>query len=457
MILFSLYLGINFGLTEYSYATKPPISHNYVGDEVWYVSAARNILREVFHTYPYCPNTCNATIQFKNGTDMTVFLVRYAKKFNLNSLYYYHKVKFAVYFQGPKSKIMELMKEKNKYNITIVQPGWRYPEQTGILKYLNLEHPPLGKYFIASVMVHKDVPYMWRIPSIILGSLVVALVPIAVYLYTRSLALWIASLLMLYYDLPLRTMSMVAMLDIYSGAFSALALAVLPFSLWAATLVLALAISSKYTAAFYLIPIAYVFWRKKGHGPLKALLVPSIVALVVFLVLSLPLMIALGPLNWLNKVLSGLAWFTVSRPSGPPPANPWDWVEGKVPSPLYINPALYVVTSAAVMKTAILAFFLLYPLKDQRKYWVPWMAAFFLVSSLLGFTALYLKGNKTLYTFYTVVFTPMADVAVAGIILLLTNFDDLGYAISWWKRALKELSMWLWGDKKLKCELVEAK
>jgi predicted membrane-bound dolichyl-phosphate-mannose-protein mannosyltransferase len=457
VILFSIYMGVNFGITQYNYATTPPVKYNYIGDEVWYVSAARNILREVLHTYPSCSSTCNATIQFKDAPSMVIFLTKYASNFSLNVLYHYNKVKFAAYFKGPKEDIFKLMKEKEKYNITLVQPGWRYPEQQGILKYLNLEHPPLGKYFIGITMLYKDVPYEWRIPGIVLGSLVIALVPIAIYLYSRSLALWIASLLLLFYDEPLRTMSMVAMLDVYAGALSALSLAALPFSPWGATAVLALAISSKYTAAFYLIPLAFLFWRRKSYGPLKALIIPSIVALLVFLALSMPLIVTLGPMKWLTKVLGGLEWFTVSRPSGPPPASPWDWIRGRVPSPLYIDPAVYVITSSSIMQTAMIAFFLLFPLRKRRKYWIAWMASFFLVSSLAGFEVLYIKGNRTLYTFYTVVFTPMADIATAGIIALLTNFDDLGESLSWWRRTLSEVSKWLWGEKKLRCELVETK
>ncbi len=456
VILMTALVSMNFALTMFEYAKKPPVAYHYIGDEVWYVSAARNILREVFHTYPPCGSTCNATLQFKNMLSEFKFITNISKKYNVEILMNYTKVRFAIYVRAPKQFIMNLMNNMSAYNLTVVQPGWYYPQQPGILKYLNLEHPPLGKYFIAYAMLHKDVPWMWRVPGITLTAIAIFIMMTLIYWYSRSLMLWFAGLTLIYFDLPLRVMSMVAMLDIYAAVFSMIALALLPFSLWASTVVWALAVSSKYTAAFYVIPIAYVFWRKMGRGPLKALMKPTVVVIAMVVITSIPLIVTLGPLNWLIEVLKGLGWFTVSRPAGPPPASPWDWINGKVASPLYISPSIYVLTNSTIIKMGILSFFLLYPLRDKKRgYKVSWLAAFFLVSALVGFELLYLKGNRTLYTFYTVVFTPMADVAAAGILLLLTSFTDIGYAVNWWTSELKLVASWLWGAKKLKCELVD--
>ena len=456
VFIITLLATLNFLTFELKYSKAQPIAYNYVGDEVWYVSASRNILREVFHTYPPCSAQCNATVQFVNKTSELKFLSEIVPKLRISVIYNYTKVKNALYVEGPKNSIEDLIEHQDKYNISIVQPGWRYPEQQGILKYLNLEHPPLGKYFIALAIHEKDVPWMWREPGIILSTLAFFTLSLASYLVSRSLIMWIATLFLLYYDVPLRVMSMVAMLDIYAAAFSMMTLSTLPFSLFTSVILWSLAVSSKYTAAFYVLVLAYIFWRK-GDGPLKALMKPSLVALIVFLILSIPLMMHLGPLKWMDEVLRGLSWFTVSRPTGPPPASPLDWIEGKTPSPLYIKPSLYVITNSIIMKLAILSFFLLYPLKDKKEYKLGWLASFFLVSALVGFQMLYLKGNRTLYTFYTVVFTPMADVASAGFVVLLANFNDLSHTFAWWISTLKELSKWLWGTKKLKCELITVK
>ena len=453
VLAMTLIASYNFIVFELTYSKKPPIAYTYVGDEVWYVSASRNILREVFHLFPPCSIQCNATVQFADKGSELRFLLKTVPKLKLSVLYNYTKVKNALYIEGPKGSIEKLIKNKELYNITVVQPGWKYPEQQGILKYLNLEHPPLGKYFIGLAILEKDVPWMWRRPGIILSTVAFFTLTLASYLATGSLIMWITTLMLLYFDIPLRVMSMVAMLDIYSASFSMLAISALPFSVPLSVVMWSLATSSKYTAAFYLIPLAYVFW-KRGDGILEALLKPATVALATFLLLSLPLILHLGPFKWLDEVIRGLTWFTVSRPAGPPVSGPWEWMMGKGVSPLYINPALYVTTNAFVMLTGIASFFLLYPLKEKRPYKLSWIAAFFLISSLLGFQLLYLKGNRTLYAFYTVVFTPMADVAAAGIVALLSNLDDLGDSINWWMSVAVEVAKWLWGTKRLKCELV---
>ncbi len=453
VVLLTIFLTVNFFYEEYGFARMKPVAYDYIGDEVWYTSAARNILREVFKVYPPCIPQCNATLQFENSLSLTSFLLNYAGNYSIDVLYHYKKVENAIYVNLPKHQLKALFRDAKKLNISIVQPGWRYPEQKGILKYLNLEHPPLGKYFIGLAMLKEDVPWMWRVPGILLASIALFSILMASYLVTGSLWFWLSVALLLYHDIAFRTMSMVAMLDIYSAVFSVISLALIPYSVTLAIIAFALATSSKYTAAFYILPIAYVL-VKRGKSPIASIALPTIAALVVFLVLSSPLIAKLGFVNWLNQVLSGISWFTVSRPSGPPPASPLDWIEGNSPSPLYIDPALYVVTNGAVMKTALLAFLLLYPLKEKRKYWLPWLASLFLVSSLLGFELLYLKGNKTLYSFYTVVFTPMADVGAAGVVLLLTNFNDVAYSLEWWKRTLGSLWALLKGEKKLKCQLV---
>ncbi|ALU12194.1 hypothetical protein EYM_01265 [Ignicoccus islandicus DSM 13165] len=453
VVLISLALTLNFFYEEYQFAQMEPVSHEYIGDEVWYTSAARNILREVFNLYPPCVSGCNATLQFNSALNLSYFLLNYAGNYSVDVLYHYQKVENAIYVSIPKDELKEIMKKRDELNLTIVQPGWKYPEQKGILRYLNLEHPPLGKYFIASAMLKEDVPWMWRVPGIALASIALFSVLLGSYLATRSLWLWVAIALLIYHDVAFRTMSMVAMLDIYSAVFSMISLALLPFKVELAIIAFALAVSSKYTAAFYALPIAYLL-LKKGKSPLASVALPALAALIAFALLSMPLAIKLGVTKWITEVLNGLSWFTVSRPSGPPPASPLDWIEGRVPSPLYIDPAVYSVTNAAIMKTALLSFLILYPLKDRRRYSLPWYASFFLVSSLLGFELLYLKGNKTLYTFYTVVFTPMADIGAAGIVALLTNFDDVAYSLEWWRRAVSLGWALIKGEKRLKCEVI---
>ncbi len=451
VLTLSFLLSLNFYMFETKKINSDPFKTHYISDEVWYVSASRNILREVFHLYPV---SSNATIQAKDVVALSKFIGLYSSEFGITESKPYSKIKNAAYVIANSTEgIQKLLKEHEKYNLTLVQPGWIYPDQPGILKYLNLEHPPLAKYFIMHQILIEDKPPSWRVPSVVLGSLVVFVLPVAIYLYTGSLLFSLGTLLLLFFDEPLRAMSMVAMLDIYAGAFSSFSLALLPFSPLLGTIFYALASISKYTAFFYFVPIAYVYWFEKRKSPLGSVLRPLLAFAIALVLSSLPLIIGLGFERWLAKLLWGIHWFLMSRPSGPPPASPLDWILGQAPCPLYINPSLYVYTNSSIMMLALAAFFVLFPLRKRRTYRPAWLASLYLVSALLGFTFVYLAGNKTLYTFYVVVFTPMADVAAAGLVPLMMNWDDAADAVDWWSEAIRKAIRWLRGEERLVCRL----
>ena len=452
ILLLSATFSYNFYQTDYKLLVNSPLKKSYIGDEVWYVSASRNLLREAFHMYPYSPN---ATLKFKSSVDLAKFNGFYALKYGIKYVQPYKRIKNAEYGIGnDPSKIRQLIYDKNKYGLVIVQPGWKYPDKAGILNYLNLEHPPLAKYFIMHQIMVKDVPMSWRVPSMVLGSLVVFIVPVALLLATDSFWLSLLALLLLYLDEPLRVMSMVAMLDIYAAAFSAFSYAALLFEPYTATLLYALASSSKYTAFFYLIPIAYVFWLERKKSPGGSFLRPLITFLVVLTLVSMPIILGLGFKKWLDNLIGGIKWFLVSRPTGPPPSNPWDWIMGKGKVPLALKPMLEVYTNSAIMQVALIAFFLLLPLRKRKLYRASWLASLYLVSALVGFQIIYWLGNHTLYAFYTVVFTPFADVAAAGVAILLANYGDVYESLEWWGRLVVNVWDWLWGRRRLECELV---
>ncbi len=452
ILFFSSIFSYSFYLTDYKVLNSSSIKDTYISDETWYVSASRNLLREAFHAFPRSPN---ATLQFKSVVDLAKFNGLYSSNFSFVKIEPYVKIKNAEYAIGRNvTKVFELIKEKDKYNLTIVQPGWKYPDKEGILNYLNLEHPPVGKYFIMYQILKKDVPMNWRIPSMLLGSLVILVLPVAILLSTESFWLSFLTLLLLYFDEPLRVMSMVAMLDIYAASFSAMSFAALLFEPYSATLLYAIASSSKYTAFFYFLPIAYVFWLEKRKSPLGSFLRPLITFVLILTLTSLPIIMGLGFQKWLKNLIGGIEWFLVSRPSGPPPSTPWDWIMGTGKVPLSVKPTLEVYTNPTIMQLAIIAFFLLLPLRKRKLYRAPWLASLYLVSALLGFQLVYWAGNHTLYAFYTVVFTPFADVAAAGLAISLMNYSHISEALQWWWNVIKTTWQWLWGKKRLECKLV---
>ncbi len=449
VLLFSFILSFNFYQSGLKYIKEiPKGSNGYISDEVWYVSASRNILREVFHLQPLC-SKCNATLVFKNTSAMTDFVLRISR-YRLKFLGSYTKFP-GIYVSASRERLLNLTTIKN---VTLVQLGWMYPDKEGIYKYLNLEHPPIGKYFILTSIYFNDKPPSWRLPGLTLASVALFITTIAIYLVSRSLILTFASGILLYYDIPYRVMSLVAMLDIYASVFSLIA-----FSLLInrrrrlGTIIWGIAAASKYTAVPYILPLAYLYWKER-KAIIPSFLIPAMVFVVILTLSSLPLIIGLGPIRWINELLGGIKWFLTSRPAGPPPASPLDWILGKQPSPLLINPDMYVRTNPSVMQLGIISFFLLYPLRKERKYLVGWIASLFLVSSLLGFMFVYLAGNKTLYTFYAPVFSVFADIATAGVVLLLTSLEDLGESISWWWSAVKKAWRVGWGEEIIYCRVV---
>ncbi len=449
VLLFSFLIAYSFYHDGLQYIKEiPKGSNGYISDEVWYVSASRNLLREVFHVQPLCAK-CNATIVFKNTTVMTDFVLKLSK-YKLKYLGSYTKFP-GIYVASERERLLNLTHEKG---VTLVQLGWMYPDKEGIYKYLNLEHPPVAKYFIMSSIYINDKPPSWRLPGLVLSSIALYVAIVAIYIASKSLILTFASGVLLYYDIPYRVMSLVAMLDIYAAAFSLIAFAILINNRRkSGTLLWGIASASKYTAVPYLLPIAYIYWRE-SKAIIPSILIPALTFVIVLTLTSLPIIVGLGPVRWLNELLGGIKWFLTSRPAGPPPASPLDWILGKQPSPLLIKPDLYVRTNPSVMQLAIISFFLLFPLRKERKYFVSWMASFFLVSSLLGFTLVYIAGNKTLYTFYAPVFTVFADIGTAGVILLLTALEDLGDSIAWWWRTIKRAWRIGWGEEVIYCKVV---
>src|ERR1700693_2309420 len=91
---------------------------------------------------------------------------------------------------------------------------------------LNPMHPPLAKQLIAlSIRVFGDEPLGWRYPGVLFGSLAI------VAMYLCGLALFaaqgpaIASALLAFFNQMLYVQSRIAMLDIFSLAFSLFAVA----------------------------------------------------------------------------------------------------------------------------------------------------------------------------------------------------------------------------------------
>ena len=367
-------VAVAYLFSAYSVATLPgtdgmPGGQGYISDEVWYVTSARNILYDVFRTpaasdYYTVSSACMAP---------GLFIVKTYQKMT------------------------------DVYTVAGLPPcyirkGFPYPDKEGILSYYNLEHPPLAKYVIAAVEAVRDEPIFWRLPSMALGAATLLLV----FLAARKLAgeLWaLAAAALMLFDNTFRAMSGIAMLDVYLGFFTAL-LAYLHLSgrLLGTGVALGLAASVKYSGAFPIFGLAYLYARRRE---LFALVAVSATAVAVFLLVSLPLISHSGLAKWANDLISAYKWHTTARPPGPVASTPLDWLFMQNSFALHANPNIDASGTPLYLLALIYA---LYKRDD---------ASVLFLSAYGGYWLVYLAGNHTLYSFYTAHFSPLAHIVLA--------------------------------------------
>lgn len=226
----------------------------YISDEIWYVSSARNILYKIFHVSYISTNDTSKeyyTIVFENKPNITE-IINIMKKDNCIHLVennytgnypglvtiYSDKTSLikkirvgnglnAIYVSVDLNKescnLKRFISDLNEHNYMVVDiiPGWALPDKENINIYFNLEHPPLGKYFIImSILAFNDYPVSWRIPSIICTSVSFVIA----YFLTKEIlndfiknkyAIVIALLtpIIMFFDSIYHTVGILAMLD----------------------------------------------------------------------------------------------------------------------------------------------------------------------------------------------------------------------------------------------------
>lgn len=398
----------------------------YISDECWYVSAARNMLRKIFGLEPNSciNNLCYASV-FVNGVEVKRKIKEYIISNNgvIIKDDYSHKIlagyQYTIAFKAPRYVIDELKK-----NYTVIV-GYPYPDWDDVANYMNLEHPPLGKYFIALTMLISDTPLAWKIPSLIAGSLIVILS----YLIVRNVLGEIPGLLaasIVFVEPVIRAMSMVAMLDIYVALFSVLSLYFAVRTIYAlSSTTVGLAGSAKINGFTNTLSIIFSTWRNNKISNIKIMIYVFIIPLVVYTIINIPVIIYKGGIvEWIDLQMWALSWHTQSRPpGGPPVANPWDWFIARNPFPLHYRPDLSATPSPPLMLLTVPLTIILAPLalKGRIKgigsilawFWIP----------ITMFTLLYIVGNRTQYSFYSAQVTPIAALIVSSMVYLIGRKD----------------------------------
>ncbi|MEZ0394294.1 MAG: glycosyl transferase family 39, partial [Desulfurococcaceae archaeon] len=153
----------------------------YVSDEIWYVSSARNILEKVFGAQPRQVQGLGATVVYE-GTLNSSFLEGLSRACNVSYRSDYYKIS-AVYVEASSPTRLECFLDglRSAVKVNDVVYGWMLPDTQGIDTYMNLEHPPAGKYVLClEMLLLGDYPTYWRIGPIVAGLATLALTVLAV-------------------------------------------------------------------------------------------------------------------------------------------------------------------------------------------------------------------------------------------------------------------------------------
>ncbi len=354
-----------------------PSGVGYISDEVWYVTSARNILHDVFKTSGGSPYYTTLEVCVQVGEEVK----RYEK--------------------------IDVVTVEGNVNC-YVRRGFPYPDREGILNYYNFEHPPLVKYIIAVLIAIRDEPPWWRLPSIAAGVIVLVLV----YLIVKKTAgtLWaLTSVFLMLLDRTFVAMSSVAMLDIYLAMFTALlAYLYITKSPAAVGVALGLATSVKYSGAFPIFGLIYLYAKRSA----KLVLTTLVVAAVVFLLANAPMVMHLGLWRWLGEIHAAISWHTTSRPPGPTASTPVDWLIMQNNFAIYLNPDVYASGTLVYLVALV---FSLYRRDDL---------SILYLSTYGGYWLVYLAGNHTLYSFYAAHFSPLAHVVFGRFLAWLSGVSN---------------------------------
>ncbi|KUH32940.1 dolichyl-phosphate-mannose-protein mannosyltransferase [Thermococcus celericrescens] len=405
----------------YDFASRP-VFRDYVGDEVWYVPAGRNILHRLGVDLTYVNETTGSqgvNVIFSNQSMRIKYQYRVEKiAMGHGATYEREYLKFpGVYFELPPDEFEPFLEEVRREipeGAYYTVPGYWYPDKDNIQNYLNTEHPFLGKDLIMLGMLLGDKPINWRIPGIIAFALIELLVVLATYRVSGSYLAALIALAFIVADPTLQAMSVVAMLDIHVALFVALFVFFLAYDRdRLAAFAIGLAGSTKLSGAFGW-PILLGRALKREKNLISFLVTIAVLPAVGFLLPNVPAMAAIGPKKWFDEFLGGFRWH-LSNKGGHPAASPvWEWFINKKAFALHYNPDIFAQTDPFLLLAMVL-FILALPWLYRKKSGI--LASFGVFwSTVAVFLLQYALGGTTQFSFYATALVPPAAV-VMGVAL----------------------------------------
>lgn len=449
MLIVTLIVVVSAKLVFYGFLKAITVD-DYISDECWYVTSSTNILRKIFHVNVYsCLNGyCYYTLVFYNNCTIEVVKNKLVEaSFEKVVVVREYSKLNGIALRIPESISIDRLSASLKGCVADVYPGI-LPDSENINDYFNFEHPPLVKYVIGlAILLLGYQPLAWRLPSLLAGIATAVFTIFLAYKViasaTRDLRDIVRGLIVcataLIFDPALTSMSSVAMLDIYVALFTIIAVYLLISQKYVISAVFAgLAGTAKLSGFFILIPILVL--NVIGILPTRVLVTFTIVSLTVYLILNLPLIVYLGLNEWINQLLSALAWHTTSRPSGPPFTDPLGLILGLKPFVLhYVDGRPLLVAYSNMFEgaaTLTIASFIavLYVVGKRLKLRFDEFLNLLICSLawlgiIFGYVLTYIAGNHTLYSFYAVHFTPLAATILGSFIGVLPKLAEKAHNI----------------------------
>ncbi|ASI99580.1 dolichyl-phosphate-mannose--protein mannosyltransferase [Thermococcus celer] len=405
----------------YDFASRPDL-RDYIGDEVWYVPASRNVLHRLGVNLHYVNETTNAegiNVIFSN-TSLRIMYGYEVEKIALryNATYEFEYLKFpGLYFEIPLKNVegfLDSLSSEIPPDAYYTVPGYRYPDKENIQNYLNTEHPFLGKDLITLGMLIEDKPINWRLPGIIAFVLIGILVVLATYEISGS---YLASLIALAFtvaDPTLQATAVAAMLDIHVALFVALFTALLIYERRrSSAFAIGLAAAAKLSGAFG-YPVLLVKAFREERKLVNFLMTIAVLPALGFLLPNLTIIKVLGFEGWVREILGSFRWHLSSK-GGHPAASPvWDWFINRKAFPFHYDPNVFAQTDPFLLLSMVIFIFALPWLYRRRgKLLVPYGVFW----SIVGFFTLqYVLGGTTQFSFYATVLVPPAAI-VMGVAL----------------------------------------
>ncbi len=394
----------------------------YIGDEVWYVPASRNVLHLLGVDVHYVNSTTGSegvNVIFSNTTSKlrymsTVEMVAYDYNATFEMEYY----KFpGVYLEIPPKNLRmfrESLAKQLPAGSYYIVPGFRYPDKDNIQNYLNLEHSFLGKDLIMLGMMLGDRPIDWRLPGLIEFALIGVVVLLATYRISESYLASLIALVFVAADPTLQATALAAMLDIHVAFFFSLFILMLAYDRrMSAGAALGLAASAKLSGAFGW-PVLAIKAFKEEKSLIRLMTTIVLVPITVFLIPNLTAIKAVGFEYWLKEFLASFRWNLSYKGPNPSTSPFWQWFVNSTPFPFHFNPNVYAQTDPFLL-LAMVVFIFAIPWVHRRRAKV--VIPFGVFWSTVAFFALqYALGGTTQFSFYATVLVPPAAVTMGTVL-----------------------------------------